>query len=363
MYKKKYNSIIEHFSDNKLLDEITARNFLIYKQDSSSNMYNNHYENVKEAIDDMPNQNRYGSSSPILDIGESQNIGVLAVLVGMTNVNYNNGYNIIQNADNVSENIKTKYRELNEQRKQQIDNPNYVLAYNSLKDVISQYMGYQDKIWKNIYSSSDPEFDIKLNDHVIEQNALSEEYILNNDYKNKVNEYDKYSKDMYNMHRMKSRNQYINEVQSNIIKNDMVKDKMLTSDIMTKEREIQLTRYAYLQKKRINDGLKLTIFFFILIIIFISIGLIATNIPKIVIGIISGLFAFIWLILIIGKMHRNNLRYKLDFDERDFGDMGANKSCSKKTSSFFKSIASAAESAVKKVSGESEEQNALPTNL
>lgn len=306
IYKKNYNSIIEHFSTVELTDTI-AKKFLIYKENNSTS-YNKHYTEKT-----LPN-------------GEI--ISVLAVLVAMSDSDYNNDYNIIiKNASNVSDDIKNIYSGFDTKRTEQKATPEPIIAYNSLKDVVSNYMDLQDEAWKNIYNN-DPEFQIKLNDYRIEQNALSEEQQLNNNYNTIVNNYDKYSNNMYNNHRMKSRNKYIHDVQNNIIQTDILKDKMLSSDIMTKQREIQLLRYAYLQKKKMNDCLKLTAFIFILIIIILSIAKLFPNISKNIIGILVGILFFIWIILIVGKMIRNSKRYGLDFDEVNFGNYKEN-SCSK----------------------------------
>ena len=178
-------------------------------------------------------------------------------------------------------------------------------------------MNQQDKTWKNIYSE-DTDYQDKLNDFRDEQASLKEGQDLKIPYQKEVKQYMLDTESYYDHLRIDSRNNYIDKVQNNILEKDKQKDRMATSDIMTKEREVQIGRVSFLKKKRVNQYYRISVFTLGLCIIVIAVAQMVPDSNKMIVGIVVGVILVLALVLIIGKLIRDSKRYNLDYDEVNY---------------------------------------------
>lgn len=278
-----------------ILDNATANLFLLYKH--KTNYYYNRYRTTIK-----------------LETGDT--ISILSYLVSLDDITYENGYNIIMKAKNVYYTVKNSFKLLNQKREKQ-KSPFYndrKIENDAIKAAILTQTKAQDASWKDI-NANDPDFLDKIKDFQIEQDGLKNESDLKNNFNKQVSNYYQNTNDYYNSLQLNHKNEYIKEVQDDKIMEDIKKNEMLVSDIMTKEREIQLARYAYFQKKRVNQYLNILIFITGLCIIILAIGKIKPDLNKLIIIISLGVFLLIGFILIIGNLIRDSKRYSLDYDE------------------------------------------------
>jgi len=307
-YKESYNNLIEHFTTSgcstectvSTLDEITAAQFLIYKNDQSTNMYDKYY------------------STNTLD--NDITVSALAHYVGMSDTEYNCGICKITSAGNVSQEIKDYFQnDISPTRAQHKNLPsnNYKLYNNATMDSINELISVQDQTWRNMYSD-DSDYTDKVNDFRIEQASLKEGQDLKLPYNKQVNKYKTDTTTYYDNLRISARNKYINDVQTSILEKDKQKDRMATSDIMTKEREVQLGRVSFLKKKRVNQYYRISVFTLGLCIIVIAVAQMVPNSNKMIVGIVVGVIIVLALVLIIGKLIRDSRRYNLDYDEVNY---------------------------------------------
>lgn len=307
-YRSSYNNLIEHFtvsgcSDSctvTSLDETDAGTFLLYKNDPSVDMYDKYYSDKT--------------------MSNGITVSALASYVGMSNSDFDCGLCKILSAQNVSQDVKDYFEnnvKPNRLQHKNLPSENYKLYNNATMDSINELIEVQDKTWKNIYSD-DSEFNQKLNDFRIEQASLKEGQDLKLPYDKQVKKYKTDTTSYYDNLRIDSRNKYINQVQSSILEKDKKKDQMATSDIMTKEREIQLGRVSFLKKKRVNQYYRISVFTLGLCIIVIAIAQMVTDSNKMIVGIVVGVILALALVLIIGKLIRDSKRYHLDYDEVNY---------------------------------------------
>ena len=278
-----------------ILNQATANIFLLYKENTK--YYYNRYK--KETT---------------LETG--QTISILTYLVSLDDITYEKGYNLIHKARNVYSNVKNAFKLLNQQREKQKSTlyNDRTIENDALKTAVLTQIEAQKAAWINS-NASDPDFINKLTDFEMEQTSLREETQLKNNFNTQVNNYYQNTNDYYNSLKLNHKNEYIKEVQDDKISQDIKKNEMLVSDIMTKEREIQLARYVYLKKKRTNQYLNILILITGLCIIILAIGKIKPDLNKLIIIISLGVFLLIGIILIIGNLIRDSRRYSLDYDE------------------------------------------------
>ena len=307
-YKGLYNNLIEHFNDDGCtedctvsnLDEIVAKQFLLYKNDRSIDMYDKYYsENtLKNGI----------------------TVSALAHYVGMNEQVYRCGLCKIYSAVNVSQSVKDYFRDTISSKRSQhrnIPSTNYKVYNNATIDAVNTMMNQQDKTWKNIYSE-DTDYQDKLNDFRVEQASLKEGQDLKIPYQKEVKQYMSDTESYYDHLRIDARNNYIDKVQNNILEKDKQKDRMATSDIMTKEREVQIGRVSFLKKKRVNQYYRISVFTLGLCIIVIAVAQMVPDSNKMIVGIVVGVILVLALVLIIGKLIRDSRRYNLDYDEVNY---------------------------------------------
>ena len=278
-----------------ILNQATANIFLLYKENTK--YYYNRYK--KETT---------------LETG--QTISILTYLVSLDDITYEKGYNLIHKARNVYSNVKNAFKLLNQQREKQKSTlyNDRTIENDALKTAVLTQIEAQKAAWINS-KASDPDFVNKITDFEMEQTSLREETQLKNNFNTQVNNYYQNTNDYYNSLKLNHKNEYIKEVQDDKISQDIKKNEMLVSDIMTKEREIQLARYVYLKKKRTNQYLNILILITGLCIIILAIGKIKPDLNKLIIIISLGVFLLIGIILIIGNLIRDSRRYSLDYDE------------------------------------------------
>lgn len=301
-YNNSYNNIIENFeqsSCSKILSDEDAALFLIYKSDSSSPTFDSYYENIT-----LPN-------------GET--ISNIAHFVSLRTQQWNTFMSCLPNYTNVSSEVisyyQTKASTVETQRK--TPSTNYIVYNNSVKDSVLSLMETQNDTWRLI-NSEDSDYQRKLNNFMVEQASLKEGQDYKKPYDKSVSQYKTDTDVYYDNLRIDSRNKYIERVQDDIIKTDREKDKMVTADIMTKQREVQLNRVSFLQKKRKNQYLRISVFTLGLCIIVIAIAQMIPDSNKMILGIVVGVILIFGLILIIGKLIRDSKRYALDYDEVNY---------------------------------------------
>lgn len=322
-YKESYNNLIEHFTDTSscsstctvtTLSDIDAAYFLLYKSDPSSDSYDNYL------------------SETTTDTGIS--ISSLAHYVGMSDDVYNCGVCKINTATNVSDSVKDYFNNSvtsTRLTQKNVPSTNYVIYNNATIDAINTLMETQDSTWKDI-NSGDSDYLDKLNSFRIEQASLKEGQDLKIPYNKQLQQYKKDTSSYYDNLRLDSRNKYINQVQSSIIEKEKQKDRMATSDIMTKEREIQLNRVSFLKKKRVNQYYRISVFTLGLCIIVVAVAQMIPDSNKIIVGIVVGVIIILALVLIIGKLIRDSKRYNLDYDEVNFSPYKKDKKKKEKKS-------------------------------
>jgi hypothetical protein len=281
-----------------LLDSRTATIFLLSKNGTKY-----YYNTLKQSI--------------TLRTGET--ISNLSYFISLDNDTFDDGFNLILNSKNVDNNIKNKFKLINQQRGKQKSTlyNDKAVENEALKAAVLTQIDSQDALWKNI-NSEDPNFLEKVQDYNIEQKGLREESMLKNQFNTQVSNYYQNSSDYYNSLKLNHKNEYIKDVQDEKILQDIRKNEMLVSDIMTKEREIQLARYAYFQKKRVNQYVNILILISGLCIIILAIGKIKPDLNKFIIIICLTVVLLLGLIIIIGNLVRDSRRYSLDYDEINF---------------------------------------------
>lgn len=314
-YKESYNNLIEHFTAESetdytsgcdssclttTLSDDEAAYFLLYKSDASVDMYDS-------VLD---------STTTVTGI----QISILGHVVSMSDEVYNCGVCKISSASNVSDEMKTYFNtSLATSRATQKNTPStdYVIYNNSTIDAINTLMLTQDQTWKDIQVGDSKYLD-KLNSYRIEQGSLNVSNQHKVPYKKSVDKYNQQTSSYYDNLRIDSRNSYINDVQTSILEKDKQKDRMATSDIMTKEREIQLNRVTFLRKKRVNQYFRISVFTLGLCIIVLAVAQMIPDSNKLIVGVVIGVIIILALVLIIGKLIRDSKRYKLDYDEVNY---------------------------------------------
>lgn len=304
-YNNSYNNIIENFSvcsSNSALSDNDAATYLIYKSDPNSSTFDSYY------------------TTTTLSNGET--ISNTAHFLSIPLATWNDFLDNLDSCSNVAANVISDYKgtiasTVSEHRESPSNN--YVIYNNSVKDSVLTLMSTQNETWKQInISKGDTDYQNKLNNFMVEQAALKEGQDHKDPYKKGVSKYKTDTNVYYNNLRIDSRNKYLERVQDNIIQKDKEKDKMVTADIMTKEREIQLNRVSFLQKKRKNQYLRISVFTLGLCIIVIAIAQMVPDSNKMIVGIVVGVIILLGLILIIGKLIRDSKRYSLDYDEVNY---------------------------------------------
>jgi hypothetical protein len=281
-----------------LLDSRTATIFLLSKNGTKY-----YYNTLKESI--------------TLRTGET--ISNLSYFISLDDDTFDDGFNLILNSKNVDNNIKNQFKLINQKREKQKSTlyNDKEIENEALKAAVLTQIDSQEALWKNI-NSEDPNFLEKVQDYNIEQKGLREESMLKNQFNTQVSNYYQNSSDYYNSLKLNHKNEYIKDVQDEKILQDIRKNEMLVSDIMTKEREIQLARYAYFQKKRVNQYVNILILISGLCIIILAIGKIKPDLNKFIIIICLTVVLLLGLIIIIGNLVRDSRRYSLDYDEINF---------------------------------------------
>ena len=305
-YTNSYNSIIENFSvcsSNSTLSDADAATFLIYKSDPSSSTFDSYYENTTLS-------------------GTTQTVSNISHFLSIEASTWNDFLDTLNNCSNVSSDVINAYKgtiaSTVEEHRTSPSN-DYVVYNNAVKDSVLSLMTTQADTWKQInISQGDTDYQNKLNNFMVEQAALKEGQDHKNPYNKGVSQYKTDTDVFYNNLRINSRNQYVKRVQDNIIQKGREKDKMVTADIMTKGREVQLNRVSYLQRKRKNQYLRISVFTLGLCIIVIAIAQMVPESNKMIVGIVVGVILLLGLILIIGKLIRDSKRYSLDYDEVNY---------------------------------------------
>lgn len=326
-YRPSYNNVIEHFNSDSCsaactltgedLDEVTASYFLLSKSDPSSDLYDTY-----DSETTLPN---------------GITISALARYVSMSDEDYGCGLCKIKTAKNVSPSVVAYFEDASNgmttkrTTQKNASQSNFKVYNNTTIDSINTLMGIQDETWKGMYIN-DSDFQKKLNDFRVEQASLKEGQDLKIPYEKEVDKFKRDSTTYYDNLRIDSRNKFIDQVQSSILEKDQKKDKMASSDIMTKEREIQLGRVSFLKKKRVNQYYRISIFTLGICIIIIAIAQMIPDSNKMIVAIVAGVFLLLGLLLIVGKLIRDSKRYHLDYDEVNYSPVKKkkgkkNKSC------------------------------------
>lgn len=319
-YNKSYNNIIENFttstSCSSTISDTDATNLLLYKS-SGSSIYDSYY------------------STKTLDNGET--VSNIAHFLSITDSDWSTLMTCLQEGQtNVSSDVASQYyssdsTSFDSKRTAQKSSvsSNYIVYNNSVKDSILTLMETQNDTWK-LLNSSDSDYQNKLNNYMVEKAALKAGEDYRNPYEKSVSKYKTDTNVYYDNLRLDTRNDYIKQVQDNIIEKDKVKDKMATADIMTKGREIQLRRVAFLRQQRVNNYYKISVFILGLCIIVIAIAKMVPDSNKIATGVVVGLIIIFGLYLVIGKLIRDSKRYNLDYDEVNYPKYSPKKKKKKK---------------------------------
>lgn len=341
-YQQKYNGMIEHF-DSGIKEDFTtqvdaAANTLWLSKSAGSTTFN-----------------EGGNANQTRTLPNGQNTTLLAHVTGMSDEIFNSAFNTLVNNkntlvsshlfgdENTSNQLSStnnssehglyalrKYREI----QRNAPSSNYKIEANVLSDVINKLIEDQDLVWQAEFSN-DPDFRQKLQQFLIEQASLQQGNKIQSPFRDSIKEYNQSTNFYDNNLRLQSRNDFIKNFQDHSLNGNISKQDMLRSDIETKERYIQINRYEYYRKRDTVSYCKLIIVIAGLAAICYGIGLKLEdkrkifNISSIVIYILGAII--LWL-----KIRRDQVRYKLDWDEinfpgKDWNDNSKTDNCVSRT--------------------------------
>ncbi len=350
-YKKQYNGLIEHFDSGihegynfGIMEGFQSNTGMCSAtptptQDQVTNAANTFW------LENSGGTYTGGNSNTTRTMADGQQITLLAHVTGMTDQAFNTAFCILETAAKSGSNYNPKvpqsifgnqssasgltstkdttepglyavqkYRDI--QRK--TPGKNFALEADVISDVINRLIEDQDLVWQ-AQNSGDSDFKDKLKQFLIEQASLQKGNEFSSPFKESVKEYGLNTNFYDNNLRLKARNDYINQFQEYTLNKSSGKEKMLTADIETKERYIQINRYEYMQKRDRVSYCKLIIVITGLAAICYGVGSSMNddkkkkifNISTIVIYVLGVIF--LWL-----KIGRDRIRYNLDWDEINF---------------------------------------------
>ncbi len=341
-YKKQYNGLIEHF------DSGIHEGFL-----NGSSMCSGTGTPTQAEVDSaaktfgLVNQNgsysggTSGNANGMLTSVTGQQTSLLAHVTGMTDDVFNRAFCILTNAagnstfnplvptsilGNSGTNITStaeitepgltalqKYRDI--QRSQ--PSKNFGVEADVIGDVVNRLIEDQDLVWQ-ASNSQDSDFKEKLRQFLIEQASLKIGNDKNSVFNEQVSKYRSNTNFQDNNLRLDARNKYITDFQQHALQQVSGKEKMLTADIETRERYIQINRYEYYRKRDRVSYCKLIIVITGIAAICYGVGGTMADDKKKIFNIATVVLYVLGVIILWLKINRDNIRYNLDWDEINF---------------------------------------------
>lgn len=349
-YKKQYNGLIEHFDSG--IHE--GYNFKIVEGfQSNTGMCSSTPTPSQEQVTNAANTFWLENSGGVYSGGDAnytktmadgQQISLLAHVTGMTDEAFNLAFCILEtasrNGNNYSPNVSSsifgnsssvsnitntssatekglyalqKYRDI----QRTTPTNNFKLEADVISDVVNRLIEDQDLVWQ-AQNSGDSDFSDKLKQFQLEQAALQKGNEFSSPFKENVNQYKSNTNFYDNNLRLQARNKFITQFQEYSLNKTSGKEKMLSADIETKERYIQINRYEYMYKKDRVFYCKMIIVILGLAAICYGVGLSMNEEKKKIFNIFTIAIYVLGVIVLWLKISRDSVRYNLDWDEINF---------------------------------------------
>jgi hypothetical protein len=172
--------------------------------------------------------------------------------------------------------------------------------------------------------SEQDDYELRKDQYAIEQGSLMKGQTMQNTHDTNLQTYNNVDNNSKQCKHNKKNNidlevktNYINNIQQNVINDNKDKNKMLLSDIQTKDRQIQINQYEYFKKKDIVFYCKLIISIAGILAIIYSIGLKFPD-KKSIFRNLAIVVLILGIILLGMKIRRDMVRDNLDWDEIEF---------------------------------------------